>query len=385
MKRTRCRLPVLAASALILATLMLLPTALPCAVVDGDTQYVIHIVMDGLRPAAVAKHLDILPNFQRLRAEGAFTDNARTEYLETQTTPTHFSMYTGLPIEKHGYWRDEDIGGKYPKLAYKESIFDLVTENGMRSCLFTGKDKFAIFERSFQMSYYKYFKKREDVPKTFISEMKKQPCHFSFVHLIDPDSMGHKYKGAATTFNGKVPYDEAVKTVDKYLGQIFNLVETNSTYAGKTLIIATADHGFADVGNHAKTDLIDNHKIPFYVWGPCVAPGADLYDLNIGNRKDPGDTRTHSYEGIQPIRNREVGPLAADALGITSTKGAFGQQDTRFYIGTGSCRGVCDESGNGTDTGGGDEGSGTDTGGGDEDTDSDTSDDGTDSAAAVHP
>mmetsp|Transcript_700 Transcript_700/g.875 ORF Transcript_700/g.875 Transcript_700/m.875 type:complete len:198 (-) Transcript_700:342-935(-) len=136
-------------------------------------------------------------------------------------------------------------------------------------------------------------------------------------------------------------YDEAVKQADKYLGDIIDFVENTVPFQGRTLIIASSDHGFADVGNHAKTEDIQNYKIPFYVMGPCVAQGADLYDLNTSTRQDPGDGLPHSYEGCQPIRNRDAASLAADALGVTASSGALSDMNATLYLGQEECGGSC--------------------------------------------
>lgn len=87
-------------------------------------------------------------------------------------------------------------------------------------------------------------------------------------------------------------------------------------------MIVVSDHGgpAGDV-SHADPTLVENYTIPFVVWGPTVAPGSDLYALNVGRRVDPGDTRVWLV-GTQPIRGHEVANLTLDLLGYPPVDGS---------------------------------------------------------------
>ena len=62
--------------------------------------YVVQISVDGLKPQYLQQLLDAgqAPNFAKLKAEGAWTLNARTDYDWTITLPNHTSMLTGRPV-----------------------------------------------------------------------------------------------------------------------------------------------------------------------------------------------------------------------------------------------------------------------------------------------
>lgn len=77
----------------------------------------------------------------------------------------------------------------------------------------------------------------------------------------------------------------------------------------------TADHG-GQVGatsHHIVTDS-GNFRVPVYVWGPGVAPGANLYVLSP-QYTQPGLGRPNNIDPNKPIRNGDAANLALAALG----------------------------------------------------------------------
>ena len=111
------------------------------------------------------------------------------------------------------------------------------------------------------------------------------------------------------------------------------MIQSNPELRDNTAIVLTADHGFADVGNHADKGMLENYRIPFCSWGPGVIAGADLIELNRpengGIIADPGTSR--GQEGDRIIRNSYSGILAASWLGLRPSSGPFSEQYLKYH------------------------------------------------------
>lgn len=326
-----------------------------CAVLTGtaavgQVSHVIHISVDGLRgdfiESRVHEEPEKYPNFRRFVVEGATTFNARTDYTHTNTLPNHTAMLTARPVLQpeggpitahHGYVRNDDpkrratlhnSGNK--KLSYVPSVFDSVHDNGLSTGLFASKSKFILFEKSYNAKngardrtgakngrdkIDRYVNIGEGKPLTayFVEDMRKNKYNYSFVHDKRPDH-GHEVGW------GSPEWDETVQGVDAFLGELFQLVETEPGLAGDTAIVLTADHGgYKD--DHGDAEDVRNYTIPVLVWGPGVKKGADLYDLNEGTHVNPGKGRPDFNASPQPIRNGSTGNLALQMLGLQPISG----------------------------------------------------------------
>jgi hypothetical protein len=154
------------------------------------------------------------------------------------------------------------------------------------------------------------------------TDIAAQVQDYTFLHLCDPDRAGHTYGWMSAD------YLNSVKTADGYVGEVFQLIATDPNLTDHTVIVLTADHGGTGTG-HADATNGKNYTIPFYVWGPDVTPGADLYALNPAARLDPGTGRPTYYAAGQPIHNGEASNLSLDLLGLGPIPGSWlnGQQD----------------------------------------------------------
>src|SRR5687767_2982211 len=317
--------------------------------------FVVHISVDGLRPDAVTNlGASQLPTFYRLRTQGAITDNARTDFDYTITLPNHTDMVTGRPVTGtggHNWTTNVDpLAGQTihsNKGSYVASAWDVAHDNGLRTGLWASKTKFSLYNNSYdadttslqggapdvtgadngrdKMDTYFHSGDSAAMIDNFVSLSSANPYHYAMLHFHDPDTAGHASGWMGTS------YLNAVRFVDAQLGKVLNLIDSNPQLAGQTAIILTADHGGTGT-DHGVNNTREHYTIPFYVWGPGVDAGADLYALNAASRANPGTTRPTTTATPPPIRNGDVANLAMDFLGLPSVPGSFFNLPQNFAV-----------------------------------------------------
>jgi predicted AlkP superfamily pyrophosphatase or phosphodiesterase len=322
---------IIAAIVWILAVFLLLDEYAPAP------KRVVLVVVDGLRADAIAALGQAqAPNFTYLINTGASTMNARTEFRSTETLPNIVSMLTGRPAVDSPVAHKNVINAYTGRSIhdyidkYIDSVFDVVHQAGRRSSFFAAKDKLGIFIKSYNNSRYVGEKEKSgkdpariqsyvithfDDKKTllsFLEELVYQKSSFMFLHLAGPDRVGHR---DGWNVNPDSLYMKEVKLMDGYLGQIIKTIKKYRRLRTKTYLIVTTDHGGTGPGH---SDIYDplNYTVPFIVWGPDVARGQDLYELNKGNRREPGRYLIGYETSPQPIRNAEAGNLALELIGL---------------------------------------------------------------------
>ena len=311
-----------------------------------DDRYVILISCDGLRPDAVEKlGAEAMPNLFRLIEEGASTQNARTDNTYTVTLPNHTSMVTGRPVDgAAGHnWTGNGTPGlgqmlHRNKKSYLRSMFGVAHDHGMRTCLFSSKTKFILYDRSYDERTGKPDMVGEDNGKdkidTFVFDedievlmgryleaMGEKPFQLSMLHQRDTDTAGH---ASGWDLSDGSPYMKAAMRIDGEVGRLLQLIDSDGRFQGKTSIILTADHGGRmETKTHLAADDWRNFTIPFIVWGPGVQAGAELYEINSQRRQDPGnDNPAYDAAGAAPIRNGDAGNLALMLLGLPPIEGS---------------------------------------------------------------
>lgn len=318
----------------------LLITAIPAA-----DQYVIFISSDGMRPDAVdALGTAKAPNLHRMRAEGATTNNARTDDTYTITLPNHTAMVTSRGVvgdEGHNWISNTDpqLGQNLHrnKKAYVASMFDVAHDHGLTTALYSSKSKFSLYDDSYSDRWGAPDTTGEDNGKDKIDtwftndqtiivagaltkQLRKNPANLTMLHLRDPDTAGHTY---GWELEGDTPYLEAIQRVDAIIGLLFDTIEESETLRGNTWIIVSADHGgLTKTKGHGEAKESDNFTIPFYTWGPGVPAKGDLYKMNSISRVDPAKRNPAYKEAAQPVRNGDAGNLALSLLKLPAIPGS---------------------------------------------------------------
>lgn len=318
----------------------------PASTWAQPVSYLINISVDGLGSSYLQALVNAnqVPNFKRFQTEGAWTYNARDDYYSTETLPNHTTMVTARGVQDtgsilgHRWTANSDpalgqtIHNNFGVGAYVAGVFDVAHDNGLRTAMYASKSKFSLFDTSYNATYgapdvtgldngrdkidvYYNNSNTTTMTTSFIAAMNSNPYQYSFLHYVDPDAAGHGSGWGSTAYNN------SLIAVNGFLGQIFNLVETNATLKDKTMIVLTADHGGTG-GGHGDPSVALNYTIPFFVWGPGVLEDTDLYSLNPTSRLDPGTGRPLYSAAVQPIRNGDMGNLSLDLLGLPPIPGS---------------------------------------------------------------
>jgi hypothetical protein len=317
----------------------------------GYRPRVIAISADGLGAYYLRQQLDHgkLPSFAALRRAGASTLNARADYEYTITLPNHTSMLTGLPVladpalpitAYHGWTTNSDVpaevtlhNGGNPNLTYIASVFDVVHDHGLSTCLYSGKSKFSLFSNSYgakngapdlvgedngrnKIDRVMIFDLNTEALITAVeADLASEGCDFAFVHIADPDRNGHSLGW------GSEAWLATLEAVDGWIGRLAVFADSNQT-ENPYFLVLTADHG-GDGDGHSDETLPFDYTIPFFIVGPGVPAATDLYSLTGPGRSDPGEARLRYSEPEQPVRNADVANLVTHLLGLPPVPGAL--------------------------------------------------------------
>jgi predicted AlkP superfamily pyrophosphatase or phosphodiesterase len=230
------------------------------------TRHVVLVSIDGLRPDAIGAFA--APTLQKLTREGSYTLRAST-IMPSSTLPSHTSMLTGEPPERHGVLWNTVATAETDRIE-QPTVFSVARGRGYVTAAFFSKSKFQPLQRPDTLDYsqapggwfgrWRNDRTVRDVEK-FLAASRP---NLLFVHLADADRAGHASGWMSDA------YERAVVDTDAALARLISAAET-AFGRGHYTVIVTADHGGHD-RDHGTDDPRDV-TIPWIVWGQGVRTG----------------------------------------------------------------------------------------------------------------
>jgi predicted AlkP superfamily pyrophosphatase or phosphodiesterase len=232
----------------------------------SPSRHVVVVSIDGLRPDAIEAYG--ASTMQRLMREGSYTLSGSTIH-PSKTLPSHTSMLTGQPPERHGVtWNN--VATAHADSIETPNVFGLARAKGYTTAAFFSKAKFQPLQVEGTLDYsqapgglWGRWPSARTVRDVAMYLESARP-NVLFVHLTDPDAAGHR-DGWMTA-----EYGRAVVEADRALNQLITLA-SDAFGRGNFSVIVTADHGGHDT-NHGSDDPRDV-TIPWIAWGQGVTPG----------------------------------------------------------------------------------------------------------------
>ncbi len=269
-------------------------------------EHVLIVSIDGLRPDRAL--LAEMPVLRGLAKTGAYTFWAQTTDMAV-TLPSHTSMLTGVPPQKHGVvWNDPPPINK-PMWPKWPTIFELARKAGYSTALIAGKSKFSALNKPGTVQYPAIATQSKsgnaEVTAHAVRIIAEHKPTLVFVHFPDVDSAGHAYGW------GSAEQLAMIEENDRQLGQVLGALDT-AGIREKTAIIITADHGGAGK-KHGPDDPRSAH-IPWIISGPGIKRGYDLTSvIELVVRTEDTFATACFLLGIEPQPDTD-GKVIRDAL-----------------------------------------------------------------------
>jgi hypothetical protein len=227
------------------------------------TSKVMLISVDGLRPDAIF-HAPA-PNLQALACKGAYSWRARTIHPSI-TLPSHASMVSGFPPEKHGIFHND----LQPGYIAVPTVMSAAKQAGRKVVLVVGKEKMIQLVPPGTYDVFVWTPDLDDDVITKAVEEVAAGFDLMFVHLPMVDLTGHAQGWMSEA------YLRQVSATDAALARLLAVVPPETT------IIVTADHGGS--GYIHWSGAPEDVHIPWIVKGPGIrsarALGSDIHTFD---------------------------------------------------------------------------------------------------------
>lgn len=240
-------------------------------------KYIIVLVVDGPRYCETwgDSTKKLIPNFTKMAKFGTVSENFHNDQF-TYTSSGHTALATGH------YQEMENVKGtQLPDCpSYLQYYLQSRKLDSSRAWIITSKDKLAILGNTVNKEWHDKFRPslncgvngwgtgyRQDTItyNRVISVLSSVHPDLLFVNFREPDWSGHR-----KDWNG---YLKGIKDTDSLVFSIWQFIQNDSVYAGKTALFVTNDHGrhndnwkegFAEHGDHCSGCM----NINLYAFGP---------------------------------------------------------------------------------------------------------------------
>lgn len=247
-------------------------------------EHVFIISIDGGSPPVIEKSK--MPVLKKLVKEGAHTWHAQT-IKPSLTLPSHTSMLTGVPMEKHKVtWNHISTTNGIVEVP---TVFAVAKQAGYSTAMFVGKEKFAHLLQTNTVDHF-YYDRANDVvvmksdsgdkvvkkegnifakmvatnAADYIIKNKPNLC---FIHFTDTDTIGHEFGW------GSPEQIKAFAETDAALDMILRAIR-KAGIAKRSVILISADHGGHGKGHSQGTPV--DMQIPWIAWGKDVKKGYEI-------------------------------------------------------------------------------------------------------------
>jgi len=257
------------------------PWLVPAFLLAATTPDLLLVTIDTLR----ADHLgcyghvpSVSPNIDDLARNAVVFEDATT--ASPLTLPSHTTMFSGLPVPRHGVRVNADVVGEDVPL-----LVDRLRAEGYRSAAFVSGSPLAA-EAGLAPHFDHYDDHRPDQPggARFPPERRAAETasaaaewiraapepFFAWVHFFDP----HAPYTPPDGWEGDEPYDGEVAAADAGVGVVLRAVEERGA-ADRTVVVLAGDHGEA-LGDHGELThgvflYQATTRVPLMVRAPGVA------------------------------------------------------------------------------------------------------------------
>lgn len=226
---------------------------------DGGRSRVVLVSVDGLRPDILTG--EHAPHMAGLIAAGTSAKDVLND-LPSVTMTNHATMLTGVISDRHHLVLDFELPGQLAT----PTVFDYIAADGLRGAFFATKSKMRFLARGASLETISVDGGSGSAVSRAIDELTPDGPDLLFIHLRDPDSVGHADGWLSA------PYFEAVKHIDELIGQLADAIAADASRP--TYLLLTSDHGGAGTNHFA--NIPENRYIPWALVGPDIAAGRVL-------------------------------------------------------------------------------------------------------------